>query len=158
MGKAKLTMGSPDLEKLVQEVASEMGLTQAGIEFTVLNALKSKEIVKVSKASEVTEILSNKEDLVVVIAYEEAFDRVDEKTRWMWIRMALDCVSYDAENGKISLSTPTITVPLGFYQKYGNVAVQNAELALLTIQQIQDEERERKEAEKALKKARKKNK
>ena len=155
---AKLTMASPDLEKLVQEVAQEMGLTQMGIEFQALNAKKSKEIVKVSKANEVTEILSDKENLVVVIAYEEAFDRVDEKTRWMWIRMALDCVSYDPEKDKISLSTPTSTVPLGFYQKYGNVAVQNAELALLTIQQIQDEERERKEAEKALKKGRKKNK
>ena len=151
-------MASPDLEKLVQEVAQEMGLTQMGVEFQALNAKKAKEIVKVSKANEVTEILSDKENLVVVIAYEEAFDRVDEKTRWMWIRMALDCVSYDPEKDKISLSTPTITVPLGFYQKYGNVAVQNAELALLTIQQIQDEERERKEAEKALKKARKKNK
>lgn len=155
---AKLTMASPDLEKLVQEVAQEMGLTQMGVEFQALNAKKAKEIVKVSKANEVTEILSDKENLVVVIAYEEAFDRVDEKTRWMWIRMALDCVSYDPEKDKISLSTPTITVPLGFYQKYGNVAVQNAELALLTIQQIQDEEKERKEAEKALKKARKKNK
>jgi hypothetical protein len=155
---AKLTMASPDLEKLVQEVAQEMGLTQMGVEFQALNAKKAKEIVKVSKANEVTEILSDKENLVVIIAYEEAFDRVDEKTRWMWIRMALDCVSYDPEKDKISLSTPTITVPLGFYQKYGNVAVQNAELALLTIQQIQDEERERKEAEKALKKARKKNK
>lgn len=155
---AKLTMASPDLEKLVQEVAQEMGLTQMGVEFQALNAKKAKEIVKVSKANEVTEILSDKENLVVVIAYEEAFDRVDEKTRWMWIRMALDCVSYDPEKDKISLSTPTITVPLGFYQKYGNVAVQNAELALLTIQQIQDEEKERKETEKALKKARKKNK
>ena len=149
-------MASPDLEKLVQEVAQEMGLTQMGVEFQALNAKKSKEIVKVSKANEVTEILSDKENLVVVIAYEEAFDRVDEKTRWMWIRMALDCVSYDPEKDKISLSTPTITVPLGFYQKYGNVAVQNAELALLTIQQIQEEEKERKEAEKALKKSTKK--
>lgn len=155
---AKLTIASPDLEKLVQEVAQEMGLTQMGVEFQALNAKKAKEIVKVSKANEVTEILSDKENLVVVIAYEEAFDRVDEKTRWMWIRMALDCVSYDPEKDKISLSTPTITVPLGFYQKYGNVAVQNAELALLTIQQIQDEEKERKETEKALKKTRKKNK
>ena len=78
--------------------------------------------------------------LVVVIIYEEAFDRVEEKDRWMWIRMALDCVSYDMEKDKISLNTPIVAVPLGYYQKYGNVAVQKAELALLTIQQIQDEE------------------
>lgn len=155
---AKLTMASPEIEKLVNEVASEMGLTQMGVEFQALNCKKAKEIVKVSKANEVTEILSNRETLVVVIVYEEAFDRVDEKTKWMWIRMALDCVSYDGEKDKVNLTTPTITVPLGFYQKYGNVAVQNAELALLTIQIIQDEEKARKEAEKALKKGKKKNK
>lgn len=153
---AKLTMASPDLEKLVQEVAQEMGLTQMGIEFQALNAKKSKEVVKISKANEVTEILSDKENLVVVICYEEAFDRVEEKERWMWIRQALDKVSYDPEKDKISLTTPMVSVPLGFYQKYGNVALQNAELALLTIQQIEDEEKERKEAEKALKKSRKK--
>jgi hypothetical protein len=135
-----------------------MGLTQMGVEFQALNAKKAKEVVKVSKASEITEILSNKESLVIVIVYEDAFDRVDEKTRWMWIRMALDCVSYDPEKDKISLTTPVVSVPLGFYHKYGNVAVQNAELALLTIQQIQDQEKERKEAEKALKKSKKKNK
>jgi hypothetical protein len=61
------------------------------------------------------------------------------------------------EKDKISLNTPIVAVPLGYYQKYGNVAVQKAELALLTIQQIQDEEKERKAAEKALKKSKKKN-
>lgn len=149
-------MASPDTERLVQEVAQEMGLIQMGVEFQALNIKKAKEVVKVQKASEVTEILSDKENLVVVICYEDAFDRVDEKERWMWIRQALDKVSYDPERDKISLTTPMVSVPLGFYQKYGNLALQNAELALLTIQQIEDEVRERKEAEKALKKGRKK--
>jgi hypothetical protein len=153
---AKMTMASPDTEKLVQEVAQEMGLIQMGVEFQALNIKKAKEVVKVQKASEVTEILSDKENLVVVICYEEAFDRVEEKERWMWIRQALDKVSYDPEKDKISLTTPMVSVPLGYYQKYGNVALQNAELALLTIQQIEDEEKQRKEAEKALKKSRKK--
>ncbi len=149
-------MASPDIEKLVQDVATEMGLVQMGVEFQALNTKKAKEVVKISKASEVTEILSDKENLVVVIVYEEAFDRVEEKDRWMWIRMALDCVSYDMEKDKISLNTPIVAVPLGYYQKYGNLAVQKAELALLTIQQIQDEEKEKKAAEKALRKSKKK--
>ena len=149
-------MASPDIQELVQEVANEMGLTQMGVEFQALNIKKSKEVVKVQKANEVTEILSDRETLVVVIVYEEAFDRVDEKERWMWIRQALDRVTYDAEKDKVSLVTPMVSVPLGFYPKYGNVALQNAELALLTIQQIEDEEKQRKEAEKALKKSKKK--
>ena len=133
-----------------------MGLHHYGLEFQTLNTTKGKEVIKVSKASDVTEVVSNKESLIIVIVYEEAFDRVDEKTRWMWVRMALDCVSYDDEKDKVILSTPMISVPLGFYHTYGDVAVQNAELALHTIQQIKQEEKEKKEAEKALKKGKKK--
>jgi hypothetical protein len=47
-----------------------------------------------------------------------------------------------------------LSVPLDFYQKYGNVAMQNAELALLTVQHLQDEEKQRKEEEKTSKKKR----
>lgn len=155
---AKLEIASPEIENLVQEVAKEMGLTQNGIKFITFNTRKAKEPIKVFDAKEVVKTILEKENVVVVIVYENAFDRVDDKTKWMWVRMALDCVSYDFEKDKISLSTPTINVPLGFYQQYGNVAVQNAELALLTIQQLQDEERQRKDAEKEAKKARKKNK
>jgi hypothetical protein len=81
---------------------------------------------------------------------------VEEKQRWMWIRQALDVISYDSEKDKVSLTAPMVSVPLGFYQTYGNVALQNAELALLTIQQISDEERERKEQEKMMKKQKRK--
>lgn len=150
-------MASPDVEKLVYDVANEMGLIQMGVEVQALNIKKAKEVIKISKANEVTEILSDKENLVVVMVYEEAFDMVDEKTQWMWVRMALDCVSFDIDKNKLSLTTPTVSVPLGFYHKYGNVAVQSAELALLTIQQIKDKEKEKKEAEKALKKSKRKN-
>lgn len=151
---AKMEIASPEIQGLVENVAKEMGLTEMGIEFQALNVSRAKEVVKVQKASEVTEILSNKETLIIVIVYEEAFNRVTEKDRWMWIRQALDRISYDMEKDKVSLVTPMVSVPLGFYQKYGNVALENAELALLTIQQIEDEAKQRK-AEKAKTKSRK---
>jgi hypothetical protein len=151
---AKMEIASPEIQELVENVAKEMGLTEIGIEFQALNVSRAKEVVKVQKASEVTEILSNKETLIIVIVYEEAFNRVTEKDRWMWIRQALDRISYDMEKDKVSLVTPMVSVPLGFYQKYGNVALENAELALLTIQQIEDEVKQRK-AEKAKAKSKK---
>jgi hypothetical protein len=151
---AKMEIASPEIQELVENVAKEMGLTEIGIEFQALNVSRAKEVVKVQKASEVTEILSNKETLIIVIVYEEAFNRVTEKDRWMWIRQALDRISYDMEKDKVSLVTPMVSVPLGFYQKYGNVALENAELALLTIQQIEDEAKQRK-AEKVKTKSKK---
>lgn len=147
----KLRLASPEVEKLVQDVAQEMGLIQQGLEFQALCTTKAKEIVKVSKAGEVAEVMSDKENLLVVIVYEDAFDVVDEKTRFMWTRMALDSVVYDSEKNKVTLSAPMITMTLGCYQKFGNVATQHAELALHTIQQLEDAEKQRKAEAKAAK-------
>ena len=147
----KLRLASPDVEKLIQDVAQEMGLIQQGLEFQALCTTKAKEIVKVSKAGEVAEVMSDKENLLVVIVYEDAFDVVDEKTRFMWTRMALDSVVYDSEKNKVTLSAPMQTMTLGCYQKFGNVATQHAELALHTIQQLEEAEKQRKAEAKAAK-------
>jgi hypothetical protein len=74
----------------------------------------------------------------------------------MWIRLAMDCVSYDSEKEKVSIKTPMVKVPLYSYQKFGKVAVDNAELAIHTINQIQEEEKMRKAEEKTAKKDKKK--
>lgn len=152
----KLSIASPDTEKLVQDVAQEMGLIADGLEFKALCTKKAKEIVKVSKAGEVAEIVSYKEKLIVVIVYEDAFDLVDDKARHMLVRMALDSVSYDMEKDKVSLTAPTITMTLSCYQKFGNVATQHAELALHTIQQLEEMEKQRKAEAKAAKTKKKK--
>lgn len=151
----KLRLASPEVEKLVQDVAQEMGLVQQGLEFQALCTTKAKDIVKVSKAGEVAEVVSDKENLLVVIVYEDAFDIVDEKTRYMWMRMALDSVVYDSEKNKVTLSAPMITMTLGCYQKFGNTATQHAELALHTIQQLEEAEKQRKAEAKAAAKAKK---
>ena len=127
-----------------------------GVEFQALNAKKAKEIVKVSKANEVTEILSDKENLVVIIAYEEAFDRVDEATQILWLRSEMSKVYYDSEKEKVIVGgEPVINIPLGFLEKHGETAINKAKLAIHVISQIEDEERERKAQEKALKKGKK---
>ena len=87
---------------------------------------------------------------------EDAFDRVDEATQVMWLRSELSKVSYDSEKDKVVIGAPMISVPLYFYQKFGNVALQNAELALHTIQQLEDEEKQRKAEAKAAKSGKRK--
>lgn len=153
---SKLSIASPEIDSLVQEVASEMGLSQIGIEFQTFNVRKAKEVVKISKASEITELMSKREDLVIVIVYEAAFDLVDDKTKHMWIRMALEPVSFDSEKDRINIGCPMITVPLSFAEKYKEEAINSAKLGLYTISQLDDMEKQRKEAEKAAKKNKKK--
>lgn len=151
---AKIFKSCSEVQELVQKVALETGLTPT-VEFEAFSTDKAKDIVKVKRADEIAQIMTNKDTLVGVIIYEEAFSRFDEKSQWLLIKQELDKVSYDFEKEKLSLTTPMITIPLSSYQKYGNIAIQTAEAAILTIQQIEDERKMRKEEQKANKKNKK---
>lgn len=154
---AKLTKASPDIEKLVQDISEEVISSHLGaVEFKVFCTKKAKEIVKISKASALHEADIERENVINVVVYEEAFDRADAETQRMWIRMALDPIFYDSEKDKTTIDCPKIIVPLGFYQKHGDEACKSAEFAIHTIQQIEDEEKQRKEEMKAMKKSKKK--
>ena len=155
---AKYSKCEEDVQNMVREIATEKGLDNF-MEFEALYVAKAKEVVTVSKASEIAQYLSNRDDLILVFIYAEAFDMVDDKTKYMWLNMAMDQISFDSEKDKIIIGCPMISVPIGFYQKYEKVAIDSALLGQLTIQQIEDkkkEEKERQKAEKALKKAKKK--
>jgi hypothetical protein len=154
----KYSEASKEIEEIVLEISSELGLAQMGIDFQALNVKKSKEVCKVVKANEFAEYVSKRSDLIFVICYEDAFDLVDEKTKYMWIRMAMENVSYDSEKDKINIGGPQIIIPLGFAEKYGNLAIDSAKLGLYTIAQISEkkkEEAERKRAEKESKRKKK---
>ena len=152
----KLTKASPDIEKLVQDISEEIVSSHLGaVEFKVFCTKKAKEIVKISKASAIHEADVERENIINVVIYEEAFDRADTQTQRMWIRMVLDPIYYDSEKDKIDIKCPMLNIPLGFYQKHGDEACKSAEFAIHTIQQIEDEEKQRKEEAKALKKYKK---
>lgn len=160
MARKNLTIASPEYEELVKEVVKERTDLSGYVEFKVFNIKKSKkDVTKVQKANEIVELALDMEDVVVLSIYEDAFDRCDDQTKRLWIENALAPVHYDMEKDKVVIGgEPTITVSLGMYHKYKDIIIQKLELAALTLQQIEDEERKRKEDEKALKKAKKKNK
>lgn len=152
-----LTQASPEYVDLVKEVvATKSNLNY--IEFQVYNIKKSKkDVIKVQKANELIELALDKEDLVVVSLYERAFDLVDDQTKRLWIENAINAVRYDMEKEKVVIDAgPTINVGLGMYHTYGDVIIQKLELAALTLQQIEDQDKEKKAQEKAAKKGKKK--
>lgn len=152
---AKIEKASYDFEKMTSDILEEMGYGQLG-EVLVFNMKKSKEVVKIKLADEVTETAIEKEDVIVVFIYEKAFEKVDKETQMMWLRSEMDKISYDYERDKFSLKAPMISLPLSFYQKHGESAVKNLEIAYYTIQQIEEEEKQRKIEEKMKKKSKKK--
>ena len=133
------------LEQKVKNLAREMHLTETGINVEAIRLKKSKkEIGTVLKANDLVTLFTGDESLVAVALYEEAFNRVDSETQDFWIRGLLSQISYDLEKDKIMINKPELQVSLGMYRQFGNIAVQKTELQLLTLAQIDEEEKERK--------------
>lgn len=152
-----ITNASEEYVALVKEVAAEIGIDKY-VEFNVFDMTKSsKEVIKVKKTSVPMEVKLDGEDMVDVYLYEKAFDLVEDKDKRFWIENALCQVAYDLEKGKLIIGKePTITIPLGMYDKYKELAIKEAQLSVLTIQQILDKEKEEKQKKKEEKKTRKK--
>ena len=151
-----LTNASEEYVALVKEVAEEIGIGKY-IDINVFDMTKSsKDVIKVKKTSLPMEVKLDGEDMIDVYLYEKAFDLVEDKDKRFWIENALCQVAYDLEKSKLVIGKePTITVPLGMYDKYKDIAIKELQLAALTIQQIHDKEREEKEKKKAEKKGKK---
>lgn len=144
------------LVKKVENFSSLMGFDHV-MEIKPIALLKTKkEVGVIVRGGELTGIFTGRPDIVAVALYEPAFLRVDEETQNMWIESLMSQISFDYEKDKISINKPEINIPIGIYRKYGNVATQKAELALMTIEQIAQEEEEIKQAQKESKKNKKK--
>ena len=142
-----------NLEKKVKNLAIEMGIKSQGINVEVCGLKKSKKDVGIIlKGNDIVERFTNDPSLVLVALYEKAFERVDEQTQDMWIMALLNQVSYDLSKDKVVMTKPELNIGLGMYRKFGELAIKKAELALLTIQQINDEEKELKKVSKVTKK------
>lgn len=154
-----LRMASEEYVELVKQVANSQECGEIGkyVEMNVFDMVKSnKDVIKVKKTSVPMEVSLDGEDMIDVYIYEAAFDLVEEKTQRFWIENALCQVAYDTEKGKVIIGKePSITLPLGIYNKYKDIAVQQLELAALTIQQIKEKEKEEKAKQKAEKKGKK---
>lgn len=155
---AKFFKADESIVKLVDEIANELGLAQYGIDFETLDVVNLKEVVKIVKANEYAEYLSGREDLILVLVNGEAFDLLpdgqDENgidNKYMWLRLAMDQISYDSEKEKIVIGAPSITVPVGMYEKFKNAAVDSALLAQYTLAQMA-EKKAQERAEKAAQK------
>lgn len=152
-----LSKASEEYVELVERVADEVGIGKY-VAINVFDMNKSKkDVIKIKKTSVPMEVSLDGEDMIDVYIYEKAFDLTDDETKRMWIEGALSQVAYDMEKGKVILNQePVISLTLGMYEKYKNVAIEKAQLAIYTIAQIEDKEKEEKEQAKANKTKKKK--
>lgn len=150
---AKIFEPYKDTIDLAEDLFEDTGLPQMGINIKVLATTKAKNVVKVSKANPTTQYLTSKD--VIMVVYEEAFDRLNDDYKSKLMEGALSNVSYDDEKDKLNVEGDIAKEMFAMRQKYSNY-VDIMEASYLTIAQIEEEEKEKKEQEKAAKAAKKK--
>ena len=146
---AKIFETSQDIAELAQEKFEDTGLAQMGINLKVLSVTKSKSVLKVSRANATTHFLTDKD--VILVVYEEAFDRLSDEFKNKLMDGAISNISYDTEKDKLNVEGDIAKEMFRMRRKYENY-VDAMETSYIVIEQIEDEEKRRKEEEK-LKKA-----
>ena len=148
---AKFFEISEENQEIFDNIWQESGMFNY-IDLKLLGVPKAKEVIKVQKTNPQAEYLGKCPDSIICTVYEEAFDKLDERSKKLLAEDALSLVSFDSEKDKIIVGCPQIVVTVGGRAKYGDELINVAETAVLMIQEIAEEEAERKAAERQAKK------
>ena len=118
----------------------------------MLSTSKAKAVLKVSRANAILNNLTNND--VILVIYEEAFDRLSDEYKEKLLEGVFSNVSYDTEKDKLIVEGDIAKEMFRMRKKYPNY-VDIMETSYSVITQIEEEEKQRKEEEKATKAAEK---
>jgi hypothetical protein len=152
---AKLFKTSDDIFEEINKVWSETDCSQIGVRLKVISTQKAKQILKLSKASATTEYLIREQDVLTLVVYEEAWDRLNDEAKQLLLNGVFSVVYYDTEKEHLILdNTPYADLfnmrhakdskGEEYLDRYDNAL----EASSLVISQIEDEEKKKKEEEK----------
>jgi len=142
---AKLFETSQDIADLAQEKFDETSISDLGINLKILSTTKSKNVLKVSRANATTHFLTDKD--VILVIYEEAFDRLSDEFKNKLMEGAISNISYDTDKDKLNVEGDVAKEIFRMRRKYADY-VDAMEASYIIMEEIEDEERQRKEAEK----------
>lgn len=148
---ARMDKASESTQKLINRIMEETGLIN-WVNVIALAVPKQKQLVKVSKANATIEYISKQESSVVIYVYEEAFDRLNDISKELVMRDAINQIEYDGDTDKLMVTQPQLSVTMGGRAKYGDSLLNALEAGILAIQQLEEEKKEAKEAKKKKKK------
>lgn len=146
----KIFKTSDDVLSLALDKFAETDLDKIGINLKVLSTSKAKTILKVSRANAILNNLTNND--VILVIYEEAFDRLSDEYKEKLMEGVLSNISYDSEKDKLLVENDIAKEMFRMRKKYPNY-VDIMETSYAVISEIEDEEKQRKEEEKATKAA-----
>lgn len=110
------------------------------IKIVILSNPKSKDIFKISKASDILKYRAG--DDVNIVINESILDQLTDEQREMVIQESLAGIHYDDEKEKLTLSKPDVVTHSGVISKFGfdKYSVLHETIKLLYAQQSDKEE------------------
>jgi hypothetical protein len=146
---------SDDVYGFINNVWQNTGCAKVGVNLKVISTPKAKQVLKLSKASAITESLIHEEDVITLVVYEEAWDMLSELNKLLLIKGIFSLVSYDMDHDKVVIDNRPYADLFNMRhsidengKEYLDIYDNTLETASMVIQQIEDEERQRKEEEK----------
>ena len=155
---AKLFKTSDDIYEFITNEWSNTESSKIGVRLKVISTQKAKQILKLSKASATTEYLIREQDVLTLVVYEEAWDRLSEINKILLLKGIFSVVSYDADKERIVIDNRPYADLFNmrhtkdangneYLDQYDNAL----ETCALLLQQIEDEQKQAKEEEKVRK-------
>lgn len=155
---AKLFKTSDDIYEFITNEWSNTESSKIGVRLKVISTQKAKQILKLSKASATTEYLIREQDVLTLVVYEEAWDRLSEMNKILLLKGIFSVVSYDTEKERLIIDNRPYADLFNmrhtkdangneYLDQYDNAL----ETCALLLQQIEDEQKQAKEEEKARK-------
>ena len=142
---AKFFESSDYVVDLVRDKFSDCGLEAYGLNLKVISTVKAKDVIQVAKASATTEFLTKEDQIITVIVYEKAFEKLDDDGQALLVEGAISCISYDSEKDKILIDKSASALLHRMRHKYGNDVLDVFEAGDLAIKQIKKKKKEEKE-------------
>ena len=155
---AKLFKTSDEIYEFITNEWSNTESSKIGVRLKVISTQKAKQILKLSKASATTEYLIREQDVLTLVVYEEAWDRLSEMNKILLLKGIFSVVSYDTEKERLIIDNRPYADLFNmrhtkdangneYLDQYDNTL----ETCALLLQQIEDEQKQAKEEEKVRK-------
>ena len=137
---------SEDIQHLVDETLEKDNpyLSTIGLDFVYLGVDKQPGIIQITKSSPLLNYIANKDEMVFVIIYEEAFDRLEPDQQKLIIANALNAIEFNSENGKTTINNKGCEINEGIYLKYREQLVLSIFAGHHAIKQIEEEKKNQK--------------
>lgn len=159
---AKLFKTSDDVYEFITNEWEQTDTSKTGVCLKVISTSKARQILKLSKVSATTEYLIREQDVVTLVVYEDAWDKLSDVDKTLLLRGLFSVVSYDTEKERIVIDNRPYADLFNmrhskdangneYLDKYDNTL----ETCSLLLQQIEEQEKEEKMRKAEEKKAKK---